>query len=113
MFSVVLVIALSLKVAIEKSSAGSNMVWLGAGAFIGMGVLMVVQHVRSVKSHRTTERQLNCHSFGRLVYLFRPSTTPNRSKLTERFKWANIGPTLQHVQPQSVLLFTRFAPCRR
>jgi len=35
------------KVATMQRSSGSNMVWLGAGAVVGMGVLMAVQGFRS------------------------------------------------------------------
>merc|ERR1712146_245079 len=35
------------KVATVQRSSGSNMVWLGAGAVVGMGVLMAVQGFRS------------------------------------------------------------------
>merc|ERR1712100_125532 len=36
------------KIAVEASqSAGANMLWLGVGALVGMGVLMVVQGLRS------------------------------------------------------------------
>jgi len=36
------------KIAIEATqSTGSNMLWLGVGAVVGMGVLMVVQSLRS------------------------------------------------------------------
>lgn len=45
------------KVAVEKSS-GSNMVWLGVGAFMGMGVLMFVQRLRSRRQLSSSDESL-------------------------------------------------------